>query len=253
MGRSRTRCGAAAMAAISAGVVAGRGSGAASGLSLRASNPSSQISQAKSTKPNQPASQPTQQAKSNQPTTQRNNQANNQNQLSRGHTHAGAAQRHLRPLPVSTQSGRRSGSRCRDCQWPPKLGLVSAAPPVTVTATGRGQVAAGAGSRRRRGHARCGAADPRTARARGCGGSAFSTLDTIEAATPDVLVLDHMLGDVVSGLELAIAVGALRPRISVLMFSAFLDTDAVYPGVSGVLSKARIGELGDRVVELAGS
>ena len=61
---------------------------------------------------------------------------------------------------------------------------------------------------------------------------------------PDVVVLDHMLGGRVTGLEVAALLRAAHPRTRVIIFSASADVLDLRDGhIDAVLSKMAIDEL----------
>ena len=67
---------------------------------------------------------------------------------------------------------------------------------------------------------------------------------------PNLVVLDQVLDDVATGVELATVIAAGRTRISIVVLTGYLDGHARFPGVDVVLNKADIGRLGDLADEL---
>ena len=75
-------------------------------------------------------------------------------------------------------------------------------------------------------------------------------LQVVAEWSPDLVVLDHLLEGVVTGLELAVVLAAQSPRPVVLVLSAWVDDDARFAGVDAVLNKAHVERLGERVARL---
>ena len=80
-----------------------------------------------------------------------------------------------------------------------------------------------------------------------------SALAAVRNDDPRVVVLDYALPGNVNGLELAAMISGLAPRARILMFSAYLENDGRFAGVDGVLNKANVDDLGQRVAGLAPS
>lgn len=82
--------------------------------------------------------------------------------------------------------------------------------------------------------------------------NAGAVLAAVRDHRPHVVVLDHDLRGHVTGLELAPLIKRQRPECHVLLFSAVLPDDGVYPAVDRSMNKlSSISSLVDRVTSLA--
>jgi DNA-binding NtrC family response regulator len=80
--------------------------------------------------------------------------------------------------------------------------------------------------------------------------SAEATLAIIERRVPDVVIVDHDLGDGTSGLELASMISRLSTPMHVIMFSANLVDGSRHDGVEAVINKANFRTLADQLTHL---
>lgn len=90
-------------------------------------------------------------------------------------------------------------------------------------------------------------------------GEAVDGASAIEAARelqPQLIVLDYRMPDL-TGVDVARTILAEHPGLPILLFSAFVtedvQADAARVGIGACLSKERLFELPERLVELAGA